>query len=246
MIIIKSGLKLNKFNDHRVLERNQFVKMDAGLLVNDDKILKQTCRIIAYYTGLKIQHGKFRSGVVVIEDSICDSIQSFTNDIQIKELVVSDRLQYSYSKHCHKDIMQMFRAIPASRGVQYQLLEELPVRRVIVEKADIFVRGGKDKGGFIASEIGGIEDSVFFSHGIKFNTSSENPYFFSATRASNVTLGSPQHPIDPKFISNKAIRIGGIKSKAKDSGLIMIHAKQGLKLELSPQARSVTRIAYHS
>ena len=194
-------------------------------------------------TGVQVVSRNVNFGILFIDECACDSLQTWENDLNIRLLLVTDELDYRYSKHCHKDVMQMIRAEIVDG--KYALLEKEWVQNIVIDKADVLV-DGEDKGGFIVSERGGIRNSRFFEKGVKFTTNSSNPYFFSAERISNVTFGSPERPILSSDISHKKFRIGDIKADNARCGKWTIHAMGRINLELSPSARKhLTIINYY-
>jgi hypothetical protein len=214
---------------------------DVGLRINTNGFRSKEMLIISNaHTGIQIRNKGAEIDSAFITGVACDSVQSWCDDWIIKLLIVDDSSEYKYSDQCHKDVVQMFSA--KSVKSKYQLNINQPVRNIIIRRANILVRG-EDKGGFIASEIGGVEGSQFFSNGIKFDTDSQNPYLFSAERVSQVSFGSHDSPLVSSDISNKTIRIGNIKMKEARCGTWSVYCNHdGINLELSDSARASLKL----
>jgi hypothetical protein len=214
---------------------------DIGLIIDEHNYaLKEMLLINAAHTGIQIRKSGARLSSVFITGIGCDSLQSWCGDWEIGLLLVDDQAEYKYSDRCHKDVVQMFTA--GTIAGKYELSIKNPVTDVIIRRANIHVRG-KDKGAFIVSEIGGITRSNFFSNGVRFDTDSNNPYFFSAERISQVSFGSRDYPISSSDISNKTFRIGNIKAKELPCTRWAIYCDHdGVSLELSESARDTLKI----
>ena len=225
-----------------IIRDNKIVQSyaDVGARITQNTIVKRLFRK-NFHTGLQIRNGSFRGGNIHIQDCACDSVQSFTDNWHIQRLSVVDMLEYEYSEQCHKDVIQMFRA----NHKPYSLKKHQAVDKVYLGYLNARILNGTDKGAIIVSEIGGISNSTLFDKGVVFTTSSENPYFFSACRVENLTLGSDKHPIDADKISGKAIRLGDIKKGARASCKSIVHVQNGVEVILGMTEKKVVRIVRH-
>lgn len=214
---------------------------EKGVIVREPHLVYDQIFVDEAYLGMQIREHHTQVNVAVIHNPVCDAIQTWNNDITVHELFVYDDDPYTYSKSCHKDVIQLFRKNP---NKPFNLQIGKPVSRVIVEELDAVIRGN-GKSGVMVSEIGGIEDSSFFTKGITFDSDSDVDYLFSADRISNVTFGSNENPIDVDSISGKRFRVGNIKSNEANCAKWTVHIVGDVQFELSDAARRSLNIVRH-
>lgn len=190
------------------------------------------------YTGLIHRKAETNIGLLNIVNCVGDSLNIRGGGFTVEQLVVIDTDPYIYSDQLHKDVVQAY----SHNG--RCLTDNKPVDRVTIRKVNAIITGD-DKHFMSLTERCEYRNFELFTAGIDLDMANNVEYFLSACSLQDAVIGSPEHPIDPARVSNKAIRIGGIKDGSPDCSNITIHALPGLKLILSEQAASETTLIEH-
>lgn len=214
---------------------------DIGFIINERDGMPYINRFIGVtnaYVGLQVRspHNYLRH--VYIADCYSDDVAIRTGDTRIGLLEVVDTHDYVYSDKNHKDILQIYNFDSTTN----QLCDE-PVENFELYVLELDI-GGNDKHIIQCSETCGYTNFKLFQGGcyIKQVRPGNLGYLVSTTNAVNWVIGSPEHPIDPLLIGNRAIRIDGRKPGSKPSSNVVIHARPGLRLELDDSAKAATRV----
>lgn len=220
--IIQGNLfKLFDTSDIALIISEKFMYVAKHLEVNDA------------YIGVQIRTPSTFINKLAIDGCASDSLVSRTGGVHINELVIGDKVPYTYTRINHKDLVQVY---------NYDSVRNMLINRPVVGfRVDSFkaVMSGNDKFIFHFTEICGYSKVRLFSRGCRVIQEgvTNNDYLISSTNADDWIIGSPDFPLDPERISNKIIRINGKKAGSKPSRSLVIHSYEGLRLELDESAQ---------
>lgn len=211
---------------------------DVALTVNKPGFKCEYVVAMLAYVGVQIRCSGFNVKTLVVWYCFSDDVAIRTGDVFIGELLVMDVHAYIYSNKNHKDVVQVYNYDSTTN----KLIDE-PVKNFTLNKLTANM-GGENKHIFHCTETCGYEDFNLFADGVEIvdYTAWKNSYLISSTNAVRWTIGSPEHPIDPRLIGDRAIRIDGRKPGSKPSEDLTIHARPGLKLELDDSAQAALNL----
>lgn len=231
-----------KLSDDNLLDlKYEHDPSDVGFIVSEEggrPFLKNFMGISNAYVGLQIRSPYTYIRHLYVAKCFSDDVAIRTGDVGIGLLEIIDIHDYVYSDKNHKDIVQIYNY----SSVLNKLSDE-PVKRFVLKKLELQI-GGDAKHIIHCTEVCGYEDFELFAEGcyIKQVRPGDKGYLISTTNAVNWIIGSPEHPIDPLLIGNRAIRIDGRKQGSKPSSNVTIHARPNLRLELDESAKAATTI----
>ena len=190
------------------------------------------------FVGLQVRSPYTYIRHLYVADCYSDDVAVRTGDIGIGLLEVIDTHDYVYSDRNHKDIFQIYNF----NSTTNKLCND-PIRNVVIRRMELEI-GGDSKHIIHCTEICGYENFELFAEGcfIKQARPGDKGYLISTTSAVNWVIGSPEHPIDPALIGDRAIRIDGRKTGSKPSSNVIIHARPNLRLELDESAKAATTV----
>lgn len=206
---------------------------------NGIPFLCHSMKVSNAYVGLQVRTPYTYITKLEARDCFSDLIAVRTGDFHVGFLYAKDTHEYVYSKYNHKDVFQIYNFC----SVTNKHLKE-PVQNVSINKALIFT-GGENKHIINCTEVCGYEKFTLFDHGCEVfdvGKPSKLRYLINTINAVDWVIGSPEHPLDPKKIGDRIIRIAGVKPGSPPSNNIEIHARPGLRLELDSSARMALKL----
>ncbi len=176
-----------------------------------------------------------------------DIMQLWNGGVSVGHFYARHCLPVKYCNENHPDIFQAFAKQGKAPFHMQKVFSDLYIGSadVLIDCHDLGDGYEDKKNGFMFTELCEYRNISLFTNGLTFNTNSKAPYFVDMTSGQNVIIGSKENPIDPKKVSNKAIRIGGqggTKKNPPECENITIHAYEGLKVVLGESAKKNTTI----
>lgn len=216
---------------------------DIGIRLTDvDQDYYKDLSVSGHYVGLEVRkESNYFAGVTTTVNPESDHIVLWKGKQVFEYLDCTDTNPYVYSDENHKDLVQAYHL----STVTYKHLVSPFVGLTIGYMRARVV--GKDKSGLVFSEICGYENFDLFGKGVDYDCDDRaSPYLINSINGVNWVIGSPEYPLDPQRISNKGIRIAGVKKNSPPSRNIVIHAYPDLRLDLDQSAsRATTLIQYN-
>lgn len=235
-------LVYGKLTDEQLLDLTyEHDPSDIGVIINEKigtPYIRSFLGVSNAYVGVQIRSPHTYIRNLFVRNCYSDDVAIRTGAVAIGLFEVIDTHDYVYSDKNHKDILQIYNYDSITNK-----LRDTPVVDFELYKMELTI-GGDNKHIIHCTETCGYHNFHLFKGGchIKQARPGNLGYLISTTSAVNWTIGSPEHPIDPLLIGDRAIRIDGRKPGSKPSSNVTIHARPGLRLELDESAKAATTV----
>ena len=210
---------------------------DANAMLDKTDIVFRSLRDPKHFSTLEVSNGFMgvqNRGILTVDTlraRTCknDLVQLLSGGAYFETMALIHDAAFTYNDGNHADVFQAF--AKNQRWKDGELFDGL-----YIGTAAVIVLGSK-KNGFMFTERCVYSNIELFGRGLVYETNNKQPYFLDTTNFNGAVLGSPEYPLDPRQLSNKALRCGGNKKGIPDSSNIVIHSYDDLKMDLNHSAR---------
>jgi len=198
------------------------------------------------FIGLRTRGGAFVNvPKLIIERIKNDAWQLWNGGSSVDALHINHTAAIHYCDDNHPDVLQAFTK-PSGEYDAGDVFDGLYIgyAQCLLDCTD---PERSKVNGFLFTEVCQYLNISLFIKGVDFISNSPAPFFLDMTNATNLVVGSAEHPIDRDRVSGKGIRIGarGSKSAAPASKNIVIHAYRGLNVVLEGSALDAAEVVWY-